>query len=999
MSSHKQLGQTNSLMMLIFSAAALVFIVSAGAMADDLYQVTINSEADEGLLVETQAEAIIRLDNSYLVLADTEAAEALQNSTLEIQFVAAGHQRSRLALDGRIDEANLERYPLVFQKDQLRLYEVDLGALYAAGEMPELHPLREKPLRIFYKAARKARPRTDRTMMDLESLISLVSQDSLYSYDSVLQSYPPRLTGSTANYASRDWIAAKFSSFGYDSVVIDSFVASISGTPTECQNVLAYKIGTRFPNHQIIVGAHRDAVSGSPGADDNGSGTSGVLEMARILQDIETDMTFVFATFDAEEQGLHGSWHFADEAVANGDSIVYMFNMDMIGFQDNDAEVTVYHSSDVTYSQVYNDLSDSLLSLTGHLSGTSAQSDHYPFQQNGYDVTFIIEYIFSSVYHTYQDSTSWMSFPYMTKLVKSGLATCYYLNATEGPRPGLVFTYPGGLPELLSPLTPTTFEVVVTPTYGGTQVSGSGQLHYSVDGDAYTSIPMVETSPDHYDATLPVFVCYSRVDFYVTANEATEGTITDPAFGGSYQAVVADSTIVAIEDDFETDQGWSTEILGASSGYWQRGVPVNDPGWAYDPATDGDGSGQCYLTENQYGNSDVDEGAVRLTSPVFDMSAGNSTVEYDYFLNLTNTGGGVDHLLVEANDGTGWVEVTRHITSGGLNWRHNSITDADILGVGLSLTATMQIRFTVNDADPQSIVEAGIDGFSAVTYACEDNPDLDGDGVVNEEDNCPNDPNPGQEDGDEDGVGDICDNCPNDPNPGQEDSDEDGVGDICDNCPTNANTNQQNLDGDSYGDICDNCPNVDNEEQADSDSDNVGNVCDNCPDVSNEDQTNDDSDSFGNACDNCPDSANADQSDIDSDTVGDVCDNCPDSVNADQTDVDGDLIGDACDNCPDHPNPDQIDTDGDGVGDICCCSGDGIRGNVDGIITPSDGHIDIADLTYLVAYLFTGGSEPSCIDEANVDGITGDGGSIDIADLTYLVAYLFTSGQPPVACP
>ncbi len=80
-----------------------------------------------------------------------------------------------------------------------------------------------------------------------------------------------------------------------------------------------------------------------------------------------------------------------------------------------------------------------------------------------------------------------------------------------------------------------------------------------------------------------------------------------------------------------------------------------------------------------------------------------------------------------------------------------------------------------------------------------------------------------------------------------------------------------------------------------------------------------------------------------------------------------------------------------------CCNGDGIRGNADGV-TGIGGEVDVADLTYLVKYLFQGGPPPPCEEEGNADGIIGPGGPIDTADLTYLVAYLFKSGPAPPPC-
>ncbi|HWR84016.1 MAG TPA: CHRD domain-containing protein [Candidatus Deferrimicrobium sp.] len=77
-----------------------------------------------------------------------------------------------------------------------------------------------------------------------------------------------------------------------------------------------------------------------------------------------------------------------------------------------------------------------------------------------------------------------------------------------------------------------------------------------------------------------------------------------------------------------------------------------------------------------------------------------------------------------------------------------------------------------------------------------------------------------------------------------------------------------------------------------------------------------------------------------------------------------------------------------------CCAN---RGNVDGVIGPA-GPVDVSDLTYLVAFLFSGGATPPCVDEGNVDGIVGPAGPIDVSDLTYLVAFLFSGGSAPPAC-
>ncbi len=77
----------------------------------------------------------------------------------------------------------------------------------------------------------------------------------------------------------------------------------------------------------------------------------------------------------------------------------------------------------------------------------------------------------------------------------------------------------------------------------------------------------------------------------------------------------------------------------------------------------------------------------------------------------------------------------------------------------------------------------------------------------------------------------------------------------------------------------------------------------------------------------------------------------------------------------------------------CCVN----RGNVDGQSGPG-GPIDVADLSYLVDFLFRGGPPPPCYSEGNVDGVIGVSGPIDVADLSYLVDFLFRGGPPPPGC-
>jgi hypothetical protein len=194
------------------------------------------------------------------------------------------------------------------------------------------------------------------------------------------------------------------------------------------------------------------------------------------------------------------------------------------------------------------------------------------------------------------------------------------------------------------------------------------------------------------------------------------------------------------------------------------------------------------------------------------------------------------------------------------------------------------------------------------------------------------------------------------------DADDDGVADVFDNCPTSPNTDQIDSDDDGVGDSCDLCPGYDDFADVDQDS-------------------------IADGCDNCPGSSNAMQEDGDMDGVGDVCDVCPGYD--DLADGDTDSVPDSCDNCPSIANVDQVDSDGDGRGDLCCCT---IRGDVD----YSGAGPDIADLIYMVTFMFQSGPPAVCPETIDIDA---NGGMTNIADLVTLVTFMFQSGPPLALCP
>jgi len=133
-----------------------------------------------------------------------------------------------------------------------------------------------------------------------------------------------------------------------------TLTTSLEYTESTTHNVLGMVRGTEKPDEYVVVGAHFDHLGMGdenslhtsrepiihPGADDNASGTAGVMELARRFAAAPGKRTIVFMCFSGEEKGLLGSKYFTNNAPIPLANIVTMVNMDMIGrLKDNKLNV------------------------------------------------------------------------------------------------------------------------------------------------------------------------------------------------------------------------------------------------------------------------------------------------------------------------------------------------------------------------------------------------------------------------------------------------------------------------------------------------------------------------------------------------------------------------------------------------------------------------------------------------------------------------------------
>lgn len=225
------------------------------------------------------------------------------------------------------------------------------------------------------------------------------------------------------------------------------------------RNIIAGKVETTDSVNdkgRLLIGAHYDAASGSPGADDNASGVAVLLEAARILRSFELTRPVRFVAFTLEEpqpQSVHfliGSRHFAEEAKKAGDKYDAVLILESVGYASDEkgsqiipafvrAKVpdignflaVVANRTSSSIMKAFQNMSNKEVPdlpiavykapFSGYLMPETRFSDHASFWDCDYPALMLTDTAMfrNPYYHTEHDRAEHLDFEFMAKVTKA----------------------------------------------------------------------------------------------------------------------------------------------------------------------------------------------------------------------------------------------------------------------------------------------------------------------------------------------------------------------------------------------------------------------------------------------------------------------------------------------------------------------------------------------------------------------------------------------------
>jgi hypothetical protein len=306
-------------------------------------------------------------------------------------------------------------------------------------------------------------------------LIREISGDTSFWYDGAERTVTTRYYNTASNALVADYLAEKLAGYGY-TVELQAF--TVNGHA--CRNVVATLTGTTSPEQIVVVGGHYDSTSFqagtlAPGAEDNASGTSLVMEIARASAGRPFERTVQFVLFDAEEVGLRGSQHFVAEAVGAGRDIVAAITADMVAYHDRNYGVIIEGQDE--WEWLMQAMADNVAANTDiayRKDYDSWGSDHVPFQQAGIAAFLAIDWDWSEYPYYHRTTDTWARIeataPLGLQIARAAAGTLADVaglqdGATSAPLPSVPLVRLAAHPNPFNPQTTLRFSLDV-PTRG-----------------------------------------------------------------------------------------------------------------------------------------------------------------------------------------------------------------------------------------------------------------------------------------------------------------------------------------------------------------------------------------------------------------------------------------------------------------------------------------------------------------------------------------------------
>ena len=275
-----------------------------------------------------------------------------------------------------------------------------------------------------------------------QNRVEQITQTNINTYLTEFAGFGVKTTGSINNNNTFNWLKNKYLAFGYTAAQISENAFTYNGATTK--NLILTKTGTKYPNIFVIVCGHYDTIAG-PGVNDNGSGTSVILEMARILKNVPTEYSIKFINFTGEEQGLRGSQNYVNTVVNATNpkmNIKVVFNIDQVGGVAGEVNNTITCERDInntpsTNNAASNTVTQELMNCVGLYSPLQTNlsyaygSDYMPFQSNGEVITGFYEFNESTRPHSASDTYANMDPVFVFNVTKAALGAVQHFATAD----------------------------------------------------------------------------------------------------------------------------------------------------------------------------------------------------------------------------------------------------------------------------------------------------------------------------------------------------------------------------------------------------------------------------------------------------------------------------------------------------------------------------------------------------------------------------------------